>query len=79
MVTHPRRPLAARVTALVALLAASIVGCEIEGTTAPELEPRVVVHAVLNPTSGVQIVTVERTLRSATRTSRAARRSSETR
>ena len=68
MVRPPRR-LAARVTALVALLAASIVGCEIEGTTAPELEPRVVVHAVLNPTSGVQIVTVERTLRSVVRTS----------
>ena len=55
--------------ALAAALTASIVGCEIKGTTAPELEPRVVVHAVLNPTSGVQIVTVERTLRSVVRTS----------
>ena len=55
--------------ALAAALTASIVGCEIKGTTAPELEPRLVVHAVLNPTSGVQIVTVERTLRSVVRTS----------
>ena len=55
--------------ALAAALTASIVGCEIKGTTAPELEPRVVVHAVLNPTSGVQIITVERTLRSIVRTS----------
>jgi hypothetical protein len=54
---------------LVTVLAASIVACEIKGTTAPALEPRVVVHAVLNPTSGVQIVTVERTLRSVVRTS----------
>ena len=54
---------------LVAALTASIVGCEIKGTTAPVLEPRVVVHAVLNPTSGVQIITVERTLRSIVRTS----------
>jgi len=65
--TH--RPLAARAMALAAALTASIVGCEIKGTTAPELEPRLVVHAVLNPTSGVQIVTVERTLRSVVRTS----------
>ena len=55
--------------ALAAVLAALIAACEIKGTTAPELEPRVVVHAVLNPTSGVQIVTVERTLRSVVRTS----------
>jgi len=64
-----RRPPAARVMVLVTVLAASIVACEIKGTTAPALEPRVVVHAVLNPTSGVQIVTVERTLRSVVRTS----------
>ena len=64
-----RRLLAAYAMALTAALTASIVGCEIKGTTAPELEPRVVVHAVLNPTSGVQIITVERTLRSILRTS----------
>jgi len=69
MVRRTRRLRGARVMALVAVLAASIAGCEIKGTTAPELEPRVVVHAVLNPTSGVQIVTVERTLRSVVRTS----------
>ena len=69
MVSYARRPLAAPGMALVAMLAASIAGCEIKGTTAPELEPRVVVHAVLNPASGVQIVTVERTLRSVVRTS----------
>jgi len=69
MVRHARHPLAARVMALAAALAVSIAGCEIKGTTAPELEPRVVVHAVLNPTSGVQIVSVERTVRSVVRTS----------
>jgi len=69
MVMPTRRPPAARVMVLVTVLAASIVACEIKGTTAPALEPRVVVHAVLNPTSGVQIVTVERTLRSVVRTS----------
>jgi hypothetical protein len=69
MVRRTRRLRGARVMALVAVLAASIAGCEIKGTTAPELEPRVVVHAVLNPTSGVQIVTVERALRSVVRTS----------
>jgi uncharacterized protein DUF4249 len=69
MVRPTGRPRVARAMALVTMLAASIVGCEIKGTTAPALEPRVVVHAVLNPTSGVQIVTVERTLRSVVRTS----------
>ena len=69
MVRHGRRPLGACAVALVVVLAASIAGCEIKGTTAPALEPRVVVHAVLNPTSGVQIVSVERTLRSVVRTS----------
>ncbi len=63
MVRPTRRPRTARAMALAAALTASIAGCEIKGTTAPELEPRVVVHAVLNPTSGVQIITVERTLR----------------
>jgi len=69
MVRHTRRPIAARAIPLAALLTASVAGCEIKGATAPELEPRVVVHGVLNPTSGVQIITVERTLRSVVRTS----------
>jgi len=69
MVNHAPRPTAAQVMALAVVLLASITGCEIKGTTAPTLQPRVVVHAVLNPTSGVQIVTVERTLRSGVRTS----------
>jgi len=69
MVNHAPRPPAAHVMALAVVLSASIAGCEIKGTTAPTLQPRVVVHAVLNPTSGVQIVTVERTLRSGVRTS----------
>ena len=69
MVRHTRRSLAARVLALVAGLTAAVAGCEIKGTAAPQLEPRVVVHAVLNPTSGVQIITVERTLRSVVRLS----------
>jgi hypothetical protein len=38
-------------------------GCEIE-TTAPAVEPRVVVHAVLNSTSNQQTILVEQTLRS---------------
>jgi hypothetical protein len=37
-------------------------GCEIAGTTAPEFERRVVVHAVLNPTVAQQTIIVERTL-----------------
>lgn len=40
-------------------------GCEIASTTAPDVEPRAVVHAVLNPASTLQRVIVERTLRSA--------------
>ncbi len=48
--------------ALLPLGAAS--GCELTGTTAPEVEPRVVVHAVLNPTTTTQSVIVEQTLRS---------------
>jgi len=39
--------------------------CEIAGTTAPEVEARAVVHAVLNPAATQQLVIVERTLRSA--------------
>jgi len=46
----------------VALLATA--GCELAETTAPDLEPRVVVHAVLNPASAQQMVIVEQTLRS---------------
>jgi Domain of unknown function (DUF4249) len=39
--------------------------CELESTTAPGVEPRAVVHAVINPAGTQQIVIVERTLRSA--------------
>ena len=38
--------------------------CELKSTTAPEVEARAVVHAVLNPAATQQIVIVERTLRS---------------
>lgn len=66
MDTHRR--LGVRAHALSAVLATSIAGgCEIKGTTAPDLEPRVVVHAVLNPTSGVQTILVERTVQSIAR------------
>ena len=57
-----RRRLTAVVMASRAALAA--LGCEIAGTTAPAVEPRVVVHAVLNITGQVQTIIVERTLRS---------------
>jgi hypothetical protein len=46
----------------IALLAAA--GCELAETTAPAVEPRVVVHAVLNPASAQQMVIVEQTLQS---------------
>ena len=52
---------------LLAIIAAPLVvatGCELADTTAPSVESRVVVHAVLNPTSTQQNVIVERTLRS---------------
>jgi hypothetical protein len=39
--------------------------CELQSTTAPGVEPRAVVHAVINPAGSQQIVIVERTLRSA--------------
>ena len=39
-------------------------GCELADTVAPTLETRVVVHAVLNPLATVQVVLVEKTLRS---------------
>ena len=55
-----RRRGAAIVAGLVVLTAA----CELNETIAPDLEPRVVVHAVLNPGSAQQIIIVERTLRS---------------
>jgi hypothetical protein len=57
-----RRAGALGVVSLAIVLAAS---CEIAGTTAPDVEPRAVVHAVLNPAATVQFVIVERTLRSA--------------
>ena len=43
-------------------------GCEIAGTTAPDVDRRVVVHAVLNPSVGQQTIIVEQTLRSVTPT-----------
>ena len=42
----------------------TLAACELTDTTAPNLEPRAVVHAVLNPASQQQIILVERTLRS---------------
>ncbi len=47
-----------------ALVIAFATGCELADTTAPDVEPRAVVHAVLNATATQQIVIVERTLRS---------------
>ena len=44
--------------------AATFAGCEVAGTVAPDVERRVVIHAVLNPTSAIQSVIVEETLRS---------------
>jgi hypothetical protein len=41
---------------------AVVAGCDIAPTTAPAVEQRPVVHAVLNPASTVQIIIVERTL-----------------
>ena len=43
---------------------AALAACELTDTTAPNLEPRAVVHAVLNPASPQQVILVERTLRS---------------
>ena len=62
MVNVPRR------SAVMAAMGAAVaaIGCEIAGTTAPPVEPRVVVHAVLNPAGQVQTILVERTLRSET-------------
>jgi len=57
-----------RTAGLFAAALAIATGCELQGTTAPEIDARVVVHAVLNPTSSVQIIIVERTLRSIVRT-----------
>ncbi len=50
------------VAACAAVVCAS--ACELESTTAPGVEPRAVVHAVINPAGTQQIVIVERTLRS---------------
>jgi hypothetical protein len=61
-----------RVRRLAVLVAGTVLvagGCELASTTAPAIEPRVVVHAVLNPAGTVQTVLVERTLRSVARTS----------
>ncbi|HUQ82923.1 MAG TPA: DUF4249 family protein [Gemmatimonadaceae bacterium] len=52
------------------LAAASVAtGCELADTVAPQLETRVVVHAVLNPIGTQQLVLVEKTLRSSVLTS----------
>jgi len=48
-----------------ALVIAFATGCELADTTAPDVEARAVVHAVLNATATQQTVIVERTLRSA--------------
>jgi hypothetical protein len=53
-----------RVPGLAAAASIVVAGCEMAGTAAPEIEPRIVVHAVLNPTSAVQTIIVEKTLRS---------------
>lgn len=53
-----------RLTRLAAVAVVAALGCEVAGTTAPDLEPRPVVHAVLNTTTPEQVVIVERTLRS---------------
>ena len=58
--SRTRRRVAATLAGVVFLTA----GCELNETIAPDLEPRVVVHAVLNPGNAQQIVIVERTLRS---------------
>jgi hypothetical protein len=59
-----------RVTGVAVFLAASVAtGCELADTVAPQLETRVVVHAVLNPGGTQQIVLVEKTLRSSVLTS----------
>ena len=50
------------------------VSCEIAETVAPAIEPRAVVHSVLNPAVTQQLVIVERTLRSRTQPSETPRR-----
>lgn len=50
--------------ARVLLPLAALAGCELAGIAAPEVERRVVVHAVLNAASSLQSVIVEETLRS---------------
>ena len=52
------------VAALVTLGAGLAAGCEVAGTTAPDVDRRVVVHAVLNPGVAQQTIIVERTVRS---------------
>jgi hypothetical protein len=60
-VVTPVMPVMRRAAALAGLLLAA---CELAPTTAPAVEQRGVVHAVLNPTATQQTVIVERTLRS---------------
>jgi hypothetical protein len=47
---------------------ALVAGCELASTTAPAIEQRAVVHAVLNPTATQQVIIVEKTMRSVTLT-----------
>ena len=51
-------------SACVAIVLPAALGCELAEVAAPDVEPRVVVHAVLNPASSQQTVIVEQTLRS---------------
>jgi len=67
-IRHTLRLVSTRTAAWLAATLAVAAGCELQGTTAPDIDSRVVVHAVLNPTSSVQIIIVERTLRSIVRT-----------
>ena len=54
-----------RARAVLATLGVALAtACEIAGTTAPDVDRRVVVHAVLNPSVSQQTIIVERTLRS---------------
>jgi hypothetical protein len=64
-VVSARGRVGSRSALAIALMAWAAGGCEVAETIAPEVEPRAVVHAVLNPTSAQQLVIVERTLRSA--------------
>ena len=61
---HVRPP--RRVAVVGVFVAGLVAGCELASTTAPAIEQRAVVHAVLNPTATQQVVIVEKTMRSVT-------------